>query len=313
VPDAGPVIRLTGIAKRYGSRTALAGVDLAVQRGVTGVLGPNGAGKSTLIKLVLGLLRRDAGTGDILGFPIGTSDPALRERIGYVPEEDCIIPLLSGVEAVAFTGELCGLAATESLRRAHEVLDFCGMGDERYRKAEDYSRGMRQKLKLAQALVHDPSLLILDEPTSGLDPEERVLMLRRIRSLAVTPGMSVLFSTHVLPDVQQICDRIVVLAGGAVRLEGDMEQLRRPSRPETVIVTDRDAGPLVERLQDAGVALRLVAPNEIVVDGDATGVSRLLFELARDCDTRVRNLRPGRNSLEELFLHAVAAPDGPGS
>lgn len=306
-----PVVRLRGLTKRYGSQEALRRVDLDVLPGVTGLLGPNGAGKSTLIKLVLGLLRRDGGEGEVLGLPLGTADLRLRERVGYVPEEDSVLPLLSGVQSVAFAGELCGLPATESLRRAHEVLDFCGVDDERYRPAEHYSRGMRQKLKFAQAIVHDPQLLVLDEPTSGLDPVERVVMLRRLRALADEAGMHVLLSTHVLPDVQQVCDRIAVLAAGEVRLEGAVDELRRPARPETVVVTDGDAGPLLDALRSVGLPATPRDRDRIVVAGAGARVSAAVFEHATRCGLRVRSLRPGRSSMEEVFLRAVSPAADP--
>ncbi len=303
-----PVVRLRGVAKRYGRVEALRHVDLDVRPGVTGLLGPNGAGKSTLIKLLLGLLRRDAGSGEVLGRPLGAADRELRGLIGYVPEEDCVLPLLSGVQAVAFAGELCGLGRLESLRRAHEVLDFCGIEDERYRPAESYSRGMRQKLKLAQAIVHDPRLLVLDEPTSGLDPVERTVTLRRLRALADGAGMHVLLSTHVLPDVQQVCDRIAVLAAGEVRLEGSVEELCRPARPETVAATDGDAAPLVAALVAAGLDASLRSADRLVVAGAGADVSAALFEHATRCGLRIRALRPGRSSIEEVFLRSVAEP-----
>ena len=208
------MIQLNGIVKEYKNIRALNGVDLKIKPGITGLLGPNGAGKSTLIKLILGLIRITSGTGTILGHTLGKQGRQIRSRVGYMPEDDSYIPGMSGVEVVQFSACLAGLPNIEALRRAHEILDFCGMKQERYREIDTFSTGMRQKIKFAAAIAHDPEFLILDEPTSGLDPEERDALLTRIKSLCEQHGKSVLISTHILPDVQAICDDIVILAAG---------------------------------------------------------------------------------------------------
>ena len=181
-------ISLSGIIKNYRNLQALRGVNLEVQHGITGLLGPNGAGKSTLIKVILGLVKVSEGAGTVLGYQLGRQGRAIRSRVGYMPEDDCYIPGLTGIEVVQLAAALSGLPLVEGLRRAHEILDFCGMKQERYREIETYSTGMRQKIKFAAAIVHDPELLILDEPTSGLDPEERENLLNRIRILADEAG-----------------------------------------------------------------------------------------------------------------------------
>ena len=175
------LIELNDLSKDYGSFRALSGVSLRIDEGITGLLGPNGAGKSTLIKVLLGLVKINSGHGHVLGFPIGQSVAQVRTQIGYMPEDDCYVHGLSGIESIQVAARLSGFSETEALRRGHEILDFCGMGQERYRPVETYSTGMRQKLRFAMAIVHDPKLLILDEPTSGLDPEEREAMLNKHR------------------------------------------------------------------------------------------------------------------------------------
>jgi ABC-2 type transport system ATP-binding protein len=181
--NSSDVVRLDSLTKHFGPVRVLDDVSMTLDVGVTGMLGPNGAGKSTLIKILLGLLRATSGTGHVLGLDVHQQSREIRERVGYMPEDDCYLPALSGVESVQFAARLCRIPAVEALRRSHEILDFCGAGQERYRDVETYSTGMRQKLKFAQALVHDPPFLILDEPTSGLDPDERDAMLNRIRVL----------------------------------------------------------------------------------------------------------------------------------
>ena len=167
------LISLENLVKDYRKMRAFAGVDLEINSGITGLLGPNGAGKSTLIKVLLGLVKVTSGTGTVLGHRLGIEGRAIRNKVGYMPEDDCYIPGMTGVEVVQFSACLAGLPPVEALRRSHEILDFCGMQQERYRKIETFSTGMRQKVKFAASIVHDPEFLIFDEPTSGLDPEER--------------------------------------------------------------------------------------------------------------------------------------------
>jgi ABC-2 type transport system ATP-binding protein len=210
------MIDIRGLTKQYGRRSALQNVDFVVRPGITGLLGPNGSGKSTLIKAILGLVRVNSGSGTVLGMQWPKDVRILRDRIGYLPEDDCYILGLQGIESVRLMAQLSGLPGSEALRRAHEVMDFCDIEQERYRNVETYSTGMRQKLKFAQALVHDPDLVILDEPTTGLDPNQREEFLGRIKTLATEFGKTVLLSTHILHDVHQICDDVTVLVNGTV-------------------------------------------------------------------------------------------------
>ncbi len=222
-----PVIDIQGLSKRYGRHRALNDVSIRIAPGVTGLLGPNGSGKSTWIKSLLGLVRADSGAGQVLGLPWPQRVKSLRDQIGYLPEDDCYILGLQGIESVQMMARLSGLPTTEALRRAHEVLDYCDVGQERYRNVETYSTGMRQKLKFAQALVHDPQLIILDEPTTGLDPTQREEFLDRIHNLAHQMGKSILLSTHILHDVQQVCSQVVILVRGQVRLADSLEKLAK--------------------------------------------------------------------------------------
>src|SRR5436305_9294607 len=227
-----PLIDLHHVTLRYGRLTALDDVSLSVAPGRIGLLGPNGAGKSTLLKLVMGMLAPSAGTGSVLGHALGGDGTALRRKVGFMPEADALVPGLTGVEYVALAGELYGLPRKQAQRRAHEVLTYLELEEARYRKVEEYSTGMKQRAKLAQALVHDPPVLLLDEPTSGLDPAGRDAMLRLIRTLSLDHGKSVLLSTHLLADVEAVCERVVILAGGRVRGVGTVAELcgRREDR-----------------------------------------------------------------------------------
>ncbi len=301
---ASTLISLDGVYKRFGRIEVLRGIDLVVSPGVTGLLGPNGAGKSSLIKLLLGLIRADSGSGNVMGFPLGKQGRSLRQKIGYVPEEDCYIPGLTGVEAVQFAAALSGLPDVEALRRAHEILDFCGMKQERYRPIETYSTGMRQKIKFAAAIVHDPELLILDEPTSGLDPEEREQLLVRIRMLADHHQKSVLISTHILPDVQQVCDHVVILVKGKVRLQQSFTSLNRPASPSLTVSLLSTPEPFVAAIKKAGIDIAEIVPGQFRIGLDHNQ-SELLWNIAEGTGSIIQSLRPAKNSLEEIFIAAV--------
>ena len=213
---------------RYGSRVALQDLSLEVGEGVTGILGPNGAGKSTLLKTLLGLLRPTAGQGWVLGIPLGSPEAVqLRARVGYMPEYDALIEDVSAFDQVAFWGELSGLSASQARDRAHEVLHFVGLDESRYRAVSGYSTGMRQRVKLAQALVHSPGLLFLDEPTNGLDPDGRSRMLDLVMKVRDQLGASVLLSSHLLEDVERCADHLVILDQGRLKAHGSMDGLRR--------------------------------------------------------------------------------------
>ncbi len=299
------LIALEGITKDYGKIRALDDVSLSLRPGVIGLLGPNGAGKSTLIKVLMGLVRVTRGTGRVLGFPLGRGVREIRARVGYLPEDDCYLAGLPGVEVVRFMARLSGLPSIEALRRAHEILDFCGAEEERYRNVETYSSGMKQKLKFAQAIVHDPPLLILDEPTSGLDPEEREAMLGRVRILAQRLGKSVLISTHILPDVQEICDTVVILAKGRVRVVDRLDTLRKPTSPIWRVRVLGHADALADRMRREGLPVESEAADTLAFVAADERVLQRVWAWAGETGVGVRALVPAQNSLEHIFLDAV--------
>jgi ABC-2 type transport system ATP-binding protein len=305
-----PVVRLEKITKDYGNYRALDSVSCDIGGGITGLLGPNGAGKSTLIKVLMGLVRITSGTGEVLGMKLGEDQRAIRARIGYMAEDDCYIPSLTGVEMVQFGARLSGIPKIEALRRAHEILDFCGAGQERYREVDGYSTGMRQKLKFAQSIVHDPDLLILDEPTAGLDPEEREQMLSRIQVLSRRAGKAVIVSTHILPDVREICDSVVILARGQVRLMQGLDVLKKPSSPTYFL---RGVGPLPDLIAEArknGVETSVEENGTLAMHPvDESNVARV-WAWARATGVGVRSLTPARNSLEQVFMDAIRDSSG---
>lgn len=306
-----PLIELDEISKHYGSFRALDRVSLTVEPGITGLLGPNGAGKSTLIKVMLGLLRASGGDGRILGFHLGRQNRQIRECVGFMPEDDCYLSGLTGVESVQLSAQLSRFPGLEALRRGHEILDFCGMAQERYRKVETYSSGMRQKLRFAQALVHDPPILILDEPTSGLDPGEREAMLNRIKILSRDMGKLVLLCTHILPDVQAISDAVVILAQGRVRVADQLERLSIPTNPALKVRLLGDSEEFMRHLQQVGLDSKRDPQGAITVTGPQAAVADRVWQIAQQVGVGVRSVEPSRNSLEEIFLSAVREqPDG---
>ncbi len=283
-------------------------VNLEVPPGVTGLLGPNGAGKTTLIKILLGVIRMSSGRAWVLDEELRPAATRFRRNLGYVPEDDCYLAGLTGVESVFFAAQMSGLPQREGLRRAHEILDFCGVQQERYRAVETFSTGMRQKIKFASAIVHDPPLLILDEPTSGLDPEERDAMLHRINLLARRHDKSILVSTHILPDVEAVCDQVIVLGHGRVVGSGDLSALLTPVTDSWELEIEGDSASLATRLQQLGCHVSSADHAQITIDRRELS-SATLFSEARAAGVTIRALKPARRSLEQFFLQAVESDD----
>ena len=308
-PTLSSIISLSGVTKLYSGFRALDDVSLEIESGITGLLGPNGSGKSTLIKSLLGLVRNQQGTGTVLNLQWPNQVREIRDRVGYLPEDDCYIAGLTGIEAVAFMANLSGLPKTEGLRRAHEITDFCDIGEEKYRSVEAYSTGMRQKLKFAQALVHDPPFLILDEPTTGLDPDQREAMLRRIRTLARDHGKSILLSTHILPDVKAVCDQVVILARGKVRVFDSIKNLSKPAEPTLNVMVYGDKDAFLSELTEEGYTVTTKADGALKIIGISTDQVSSIWEIAASTGTSIRRLAPAQNSLEEIFFQAVSASE----
>jgi len=306
-----PVITLQGLEKRFGRVRALDGVTLDIPRGPIGLLGPNGAGKTTLLRLLLGLLKPDGGRARI-----GELDPrrrshrlALRREVGYMPEGDCLIPRMNAVELVSTLGRLTGLARRDAMTRAHEVLDYVGLEESRYRALDEYSTGMKQRLKLAQALVHDPDMLLLDEPTNGLDPKGRRHMLELVRDLGHAQGKNVLLCSHLLPDVERTCEDVVVIHRGRVLETGSIADMTRQDESwvRTEVAGESDA--FARSLAEAGFEFR-PAPGRgfrVRLDGRAGDE---LFGLAARAGGALSTMVPERSSLEEVFLAALEEAGG---
>ena len=298
-------VRLNQVTKKYGRLVALDQITLDIGSGITGLLGPNGAGKTTLIKVLLGLVRTSLGDGEVLGMRLKGNARKIRARVGYMPEDDCYIAGLSGVELVQFMAQLSGQKGIEGLRRAHEILDYCDIQQERYRDVATYSTGMRQKLKFAQAIIHDPPLLILDEPTAGLDPEERLAMLNRVRSLSTAAGKAVLISTHILPDVRAICDDVVIMVNGRIRVVERLDVLSRPTTPAYSVRLAGPIEPFQQRVEADGLELHTERDGELTIRGLGDDAADQIWRWSRESGVGLRRLAPATNSLEDVFLQAI--------
>jgi ABC-2 type transport system ATP-binding protein len=307
---ASPLIELQAVAKQFGSQEALGGVTATFAPGTVGLVGPNGAGKTTLIRLLLGLIPPSAGSVRVFGVDSATAPLRVRERVGYMPEHDCLIPSMSGVGFVAFMGQVSGLPREVAMSRAHDVLQFVGLREERYRKISEYSVGMRQRVKLAQAIVHDPPLCLLDEPTAGLDPNGRFEMLRLLRILAGTPGHSLVLSTHLLPDVDGLCDQILLLNAGRSLAAGPLAPLLRSRHGEFVVRFKGEPNRFLAQLASRGLAPRLDGSElRLTLPPDGEG---LVFAAALESGTQVRSLGPSVSTVEGLFMSLVTASDAGG-
>ncbi len=301
------LVSLRGLRKSFGGFQALRDVTCDIDGRAIGLLGPNGAGKTTLIRVMLGLLAPDAGAVAVLGLDARTEPAAVRARVGYAMEGPDRIGGLSGLESVAYAGELSGLARRAAILRAHEVLDLVGLDDARMRPVEEYSTGMHQRVKLAMALVHDPELLLLDEPTSGLDPESREDLLSLLVRLRDGEGPAVMLSTHLLHDVERTCDACVIMHAGQVRFSGPLAQLQVQSRTQFEVRFDAAPDALVGVLANAGCSLAPGRkPGAFIVTLPEHLDARAIWWAATQAGIRLHHVEPRALSLEEAFLSAVA-------
>ncbi len=301
------VVTLESVTVTYGKNAALRDVTASFPGGAVGLLGPNGAGKSTMIKALLGFLVPTRGRMRVLGLDVADVPLEIRARVGYMPESDGHIPGMNAVSFVAYCGELAGLPRVDAMQRAHEVLFYVGLGEARYRNVETYSTGMKQRIKLAQALVHDPDLLFLDEPTNGMDPKGRDEMLELVRDLAHNKGVNLILSSHLLPDVEYTCDHVIVLDKGSIATAGPINALKQP-RGRVYELRVKSAAALeafIERLRVAGLECHATDEDVMRVFVPGAGGAREIFALAAADRVQVRHLRPSVPTLEDVFAKAV--------
>jgi ABC-2 type transport system ATP-binding protein len=300
------IIDLENITVEFGKQRILDGVNVHFEGGSMGLLGPNGAGKSTLLKTLLGFIKPLTGGGTVLGMNVLSEQLAIRQRVGYMPENDCHIPGMNAVTFVAYAGQLTGMKPTDAMRRAHEILYYVGLGEARYRNVETYSTGMKQRIKLAQALVHDPRLIFLDEPTNGLDPKGRIEMLELVRDISTSKGIHVILSSHLLPDVEWVCKDALVIHKGRCLAAGKIEDLKRGAGTIFECRVKGDTGAFRQELEAQGC--KCLDGDDGVIRIHMTGElnSRILLQAARSRNVQIRHLLPMRHSLEEVFLEVIA-------
>jgi len=302
------LFQLHHVTKTYGRITALRDLSVQANEGAVGLLGPNGAGKTTMIRTLLGLISIDSGAGEVLGKDIRRRRLDIRQAVGFVPEDECLFPRVEGVEFVAYAGQLAGMPRKDAMQRAHEVLDYVGLGEARYRRVESYSSGMKQRLKLASAIVHDPRLLILDEPTNGMDPRGRDELLELARDLSHNKGMSLLFSSHLLPDVEAVCDQVMVLDRGRLKEHGRIADLKERHQGYYEVRVKADQEHFARALASAGCATE---PKEdlLLVKVPPPRNETIFWETAAATGLQIRHLRPRRSTLEEVFEKALAGEE----
>jgi ABC-2 type transport system ATP-binding protein len=307
----GPVVKLDGVTVIYGKNQALKDVSASFTPGAVGLLGPNGAGKSTMLKALLGFVKPDKGRMTVLDLDVAQRPMEIRARIGYMPESDGHIPGMNAVSFVAYCGQLAGLPPVDAMQRAHEVLYYVGLGEARYRNVETYSTGMKQRIKLAQALVHDPDLLFLDEPTNGMDPKGRDEMLELVHDLGHNKNVNLILSSHLLPDVEFTCDHVVVMDKGQVAAQGPIEELKGPAGRVFELRVKGDLPSFLEVLRKAGMDVHSTDEDvmRVFVPAGLAGANgrdqQAIFRLASEHRVQVRHLRPSVPTLEDVFAKAV--------
>jgi ABC-2 type transport system ATP-binding protein len=302
-----PLVSINNLTVRYGSFVALNNFSCDIEEGCTGLLGPNGAGKTTLLKTILGFINPSEGGGNILGLDLRSNGKQIRQRVGLMPEQDCHIPGLSAVGFVAYAGELAGMPGDQALRRAHEVLEYSGLGEARYRNVETFSTGMKQRIKLAQAMIHGPKLLLLDEPTNGLDPKGREEMLDLIKDISHGKGVNVLISSHLLPDIERVCDRVVVVLKGQVVSQGKIKDLKAiEGQPLDVDLREASESFLAKmREKGASAAAMNRTTYRVQVAGTREHAIATVLQAANETSAQVRGVRLAERSLEDAFLEAI--------
>jgi ABC-2 type transport system ATP-binding protein len=304
------IIQLQSIFFSYGEFKAIDDISLDIGQGVYGLLGPNGAGKTTLLKIILGFLSPSSGSGNVLGLSITSGRKAVRKKIGYMPENDCLLPGRDGVTLTAYLGELSGMPKQEAMKRAHEVLYYVGLEEERYRKVDTYSAGMKQRLKLAQALVHDPKLLLLDEPTSGMDPKGRKEMLELIKDISHKKTMDIIICSHLLPDIEDTCREVIILNRGKIAAQREVNGLSEDKFNRFDLKLKGNTDAFLSRLKALKCEVDVTNRGVYKIKLPAKESSKNLFKLAVENNVQIRHFEQCKTTLEDTFVDAIGDNHG---
>ncbi len=304
VNQSAPPIVVRDLTFAYAVQPVLREIDFSLQQCSVGLLGPNGSGKTTLLRALMGHLRLPRAKVEVLGNDMAAAPRKARGHLGWMPERGGIIPGMHGVALVSYLGELGGMPARDAMQRAHEVLDYVGLGEARYRNCEDYSQGMRQRLKLAQALVHDPDWLLLDEPTSGLDPRGRIAILDLVRDLAFNKGFGVILSTHLLADVEAVCREILVLRQGRLLAHQRVDPDDASTRPTFEVEGFGDEEAFYGRLRDSGAEVNCEGRLALVTPAEGEGAT-VILAAAHASGYGLRRLHRQTITLEDMFYKLV--------
>ncbi len=310
IGSAAVQVRVQSLSRRYEGVTALDDVTLSVPPGRTALLGPNGAGKSTLLKILLGLTRATSGHVEVLGIDPARDPLTVRARVGYMPEDDAHLPGMSAVELCTYGAELAGLPPREAMERAHAALFYVGLDDKRYLPVEGYSTGLKQRAKLAAAIVHDPDILFLDEPTNGLDPASREEMLQLVADLKTRRGCDVVLSTHLLRDVERVCDHVLVLGQGRLVADAPLKELMGQNDGRYIVRIKGDPDAFVERLKANGCVpekpMDSARTTWVVVPSLGGPGLDAVWRSAVEAGVQVRHLAPRTASLDETFVRLLS-------
>ena len=304
---SGPIVSVQGLTKRFGRRTALNQLTFDVPRACIGLLGANGAGKTTLVRALLGLTNPTSGQATVLGLDTRTQGIEIRKQVGYMPESDCLPPGATAADFVAHMGEMSGLPTRASRQRAADVLYQVGLREERYRLIKGFSTGMKQRVKLAQALVHDPGVVFLDEPTAGMDPQGRDDMLALIERIYRMLGIAVVVSSHILEDIERVCDHVVIIAEGRLVVDQPLAGIGEP-QGDLLVRIDGNQEAFVTRMNERGITVRrnpdgdLHDIDELIVSDNSQRTLDAVRDVAAELDVGLRSLRMKGRTLEDLYL-----------
>jgi ABC-2 type transport system ATP-binding protein len=303
--DFAPVIDLNNLSVKFGNRPILQNLEGELRGRAIGLLGPNGAGKTTLIHTLLGFHSPSSGTAQIFGQDIRLDAKQIRSLVGYMPERDSYIAKMSAVQFVRLMAELSGVPSEAALERAHEALFYVGLGEARYRSLDTYSLGMKQLAKLAQAIVHGPRLIFLDEPTNGLDPPARQRMIRLVREIRDSGKANIVLSSHLLRDVEECCEEIVILKEGRLAVYCNLEEERKSNRKFLLLETRGDQDKFAEAIGSLGCEYAITGDHRVKIVLQGGIEVRDIYRIASDQEVQIRRLSYKRDSLEDIFLKAM--------